>query len=62
MVQLMQDLTEPVEYLTLSHRWSEETLDVSLVNSNRSDRMENGIMSSDLPRLGEYTFVSPTVT
>lgn len=52
-VRLVQDLTEPVEYVALSHRWSEETLAVSLVNSNHSERMEKGLLSSDLPRLSE---------
>lgn len=53
-VRLVEDLTEPVEYVALSHRWSEETKAVSLVNSNRCERMEEGVLSSTLPRLSKF--------
>lgn len=56
-VWLVEDPTTPVEYVALSHRWSEETRSVSLVNSNRRQRMENGVLSSDLPRLSESGFI-----
>lgn len=52
-VRLVEDLTEPVEYVALSHRWNEETKAVSLVNSNRCQRMEEGVLSSELPRLSK---------
>lgn len=57
-VRLVEDLTEPVEYVALSHRWSEETKAVSLVNSNRCERMEKGVLSSALPRLSEFDIKS----
>lgn len=56
-VWLVEDLTAPVEYVALSHRWSEETKAVSLVNSNRRQRMEKGVLSSNLPRLSESAFM-----
>lgn len=57
-VRLVEDLAEPVEYVALSHRWSEETKAVSLVNSNRCKRMEEGVLSSALPRLSEFDIKS----
>lgn len=56
-ISLVEDLAEPVEYVTLSHRWSEETKVVSLLTSNRRQMLDNGILSSDLPRLSMYIAV-----
>lgn len=57
-VSLVEDLTEPVEYVALSHRWSEETKAVSLLTSNRRQMLDNGLLSSDLPCLSMYIAVS----
>lgn len=57
-VRLVEDLTEPVEYVALSHRWSEETKAVSLINSNRCERIERGVLISTLPRLSEFDIKS----
>lgn len=57
-VRLVEDLAQPVEYVALSHRWSDETKAVSLVNSNRCERMEEGVLSSALPRLSEFDIKS----
>ncbi|KAJ0109411.1 Uncharacterized protein J7T55_000336 [Diaporthe amygdali] len=53
-VWLVEDLTEPVEYIALSHRWSEETKAISLLNSNRCQRIEEGLPCSHLPHLSEF--------
>lgn len=57
-VSLVEDLAKPVEYVALSHRWSEETKAVSLLNSNRRQMLDNGLLSSELPCLSMYLAVS----
>lgn len=54
-VWLVEGITQPAEYVALSHRWSEETKIVSLVNSNWLERIEKGMSSTDLPRLMQDT-------
>lgn len=57
-ISLVEDLAEPVEYVALSHRWSEETKAVSLLASNRRQMLDNRLLSSGLPRLRMYLAVS----
>lgn len=46
-------VTQPVQYVALSHRWSQETEKISLSRSNQLERMGKGILSIELPRLSE---------
>lgn len=53
-------VAEPVQFVALSHRWSKETEKISLSSLNLHERMENGIPSTELPRLSEFNFISVT--
>lgn len=57
-VWLVEGMTEPVEYVALSHRWSKETEAVSLFNSNRHERIKTGMLGFKLPRLSESASTS----
>lgn len=57
-VSLVENLAGPVEYVALSHRWSEETKAVSLLTSNRHQMSQRGLVSSQLPRLSAYISAS----
>lgn len=51
-------VTQPVQYVALSHRWSKETEEISLTWSNLHQRIDNGILIAQLPRLSKLVFVS----
>lgn len=54
-------VTQPVQYVTLSHRWSKETEEISLSWSNLHRRMERGILATELPRLSKFAFTLPAL-
>lgn len=51
-------VTQPVQYVALSHRWSKETEEISLTSSNLHQRIEKGILVAQLPRLSKLAFVT----
>lgn len=51
-------VTSPVQYVALSHRWSKETAETSLCSSNLQQRVEKGILVTELPRLSKFTFAT----
>lgn len=50
-VSLVEHLSAPQKYAALSHRWSEQTKDARLLQSNLRQRLDSGIELSALPLL-----------
>lgn len=51
-------VTQPVQYVALSHRWSKETEEISLSSLNLYQRIEMGILITQLPRLSKLAFIT----
>ncbi|KAM0254379.1 hypothetical protein ACHAQJ_006848 [Trichoderma viride] len=51
LVELVENLEQPVPYAALSHRWTEETPTKRLLTSNLLDRKQHGMPIEELPEM-----------